>query len=66
MGDGLEKLQLWGGIECTVNRVADRYFDQLKLSGHHDRASDLEAIAALGFQVLRYPVLWERSEQLLA
>ena len=63
MGDGLEKLQLWGGIECTVNRVADRYFDQLRLSGHHDRASDLEAIAALGFQVLRYPVLWERSEQ---
>lgn len=63
MVDGQGKLQLWGGIECTVNRVAARYFDQLRLSGHHERSSDLEAIAALGFQVLRYPVLWERSER---
>jgi|SRR6478735_985799 len=63
MADGQERLQLWGGIECTVNRVAESYFDQLKFSGHHDRSSDLEAIAALGLRVLRYPVLWERSER---
>ncbi len=59
---GQEKLQLWGGIECTVNRVADRYFDQLRYSGHHDRLSDLDLIAQLGVRVLRYPVLWERAE----
>src|SRR5437762_8048753 len=64
MGDRRrEKLQLWGGIECTVNRVADRYFDQLKYSGHHDRLSDLDLIASLGISVLRYPVIWERSER---
>ena len=27
-------LELWGGVECTVNRVGDRYFDQLERSGH--------------------------------
>jgi len=58
-----QKLQLWGGIECTVNRVTDSYFDQLRYSGHHDRLSDLDSIAELGIRVLRYPVIWERSEQ---
>ena len=27
-------LDLWAGVECTVNRVGDEYFDQLELSGH--------------------------------
>ena len=62
MGGSHEKLQLWGGIECTVNRVGTRYFDQLRYSGHHDRLADLDLIAGLGVQVLRYPVLWERAE----
>ncbi len=53
-------LQLWGGVECTVNRVGDRYRDQMRLSGHHDRVEDLAAIAALGIRTLRFPVLWER------
>ncbi|WP_071887825.1 dTDP-4-dehydrorhamnose reductase [Rufibacter sp. DG15C] len=52
-------LELWGGIECTVNRVGDRYFDQLAQSGHAQRLSDLEALADLGIKKLRYPVLWE-------
>lgn len=56
-------LQLWGGIECTVNRVADRFCDQLEYSGHAGRLDDLDAIAALGLRTLRYPVLWERSER---
>jgi len=63
MGDRQEKLQLWGGIECTVNRVAESYFDQLEYSGHHERLADLDLIADLGIRVLRYPVLWERSER---
>ena len=45
-------LQLWGGIECTVNRVADRYFDQLQFSGHHERIADLERIAELSHAAL--------------
>src|SRR4051794_1066610 len=55
-------LELWGGIECTLNRVGDRYFDQLTFSGHADRPEDLERIAALGIQKMRYPVLWESVE----
>jgi dTDP-4-dehydrorhamnose reductase len=53
-------LELWGGIECTVNRVGDAYYDQLEVSGHARRPEDLERIAALGVRALRYPVLWER------
>lgn len=51
---------MWAGIECTVNRVGDRYFDQLVRSGHHARPGDLELIAELGVRTVRYPVLWER------
>ena len=53
-------LELWGGVECTVNRVGERYFDQLERSGHAARMGDLDAFAALGVRALRYPVLWER------
>ena len=53
-------LELWGGHECTVNRVGDRYSDQTVLSGHHDRLEDIDRFAALGLRALRYPVLWER------
>src|SRR3954467_15039913 len=53
-------IQLWGGIECTINRVGDRFVDQLERCGHYTREGDLEAIAALGVKALRFPVLWER------
>ena len=51
---------LWGGPECTLNRVHDRYFDQIERTGHATRLDDLDRFAALGFTALRYPVLWER------
>ncbi|GFO60184.1 hypothetical protein GMST_25090 [Geomonas silvestris] len=54
-----EPPELWGGIECTVNRVRDTYQNQLALSGHLNRPADLELIAGLGLKTLRYPVLWE-------
>jgi dTDP-4-dehydrorhamnose reductase len=63
MGPNRGLLELWGGIECTVNRVGDQYFDQLEYSGHAQRHDDLDLIAQLGPKVLRYPVLWERTEQ---
>jgi len=53
-------LELWGGVECTVNRVHDAYFDQVRRSGHDARPDDLERFARLGVTALRYPVLWER------
>ena len=57
----MHDLELWGGHECTVNRLGDRFMDQTVLSGHHDRISDLDLFADLGVKALRYPVLWERT-----
>ncbi|HEY4529946.1 MAG TPA: sugar nucleotide-binding protein [Luteimonas sp.] len=51
---------LWGGVECTINRVGGRWFSQLERSGHLQRESDLDAFAALGIRALRQPVLWEQ------
>lgn len=53
--------ELWGGLECTVNRVHDTYFDQVERTGHQARADDLDRFAELGIRALRYPVLWERT-----
>lgn len=61
MSNACEPLALWGGIECTVNRVGDRSFDQVRQSGHDRRLDDIDAIADLGVTALRYPVLWERT-----
>lgn len=53
--------ELWAGVECTVNRVGDKYSDQLERSGHALRIRDLERLAELGVRRLRYPILWERT-----
>jgi dTDP-4-dehydrorhamnose reductase len=53
-------LEMWAGVECTVNRVGDRWFDQLAWSGHDRRPDDLDRFAAMGITAIRYPVLWER------
>jgi dTDP-4-dehydrorhamnose reductase len=55
-----DRPEVWGGLECTVNRVGDAFFDQIVASGHQERPEDIERIAALGVTALRYPVLWER------
>lgn len=55
--------ELWGGIECTVNRVGNRYFDQMAMSGHLERLDDLDRFAGLGLRALRYPVLWEHFDK---
>lgn len=52
--------ELWGGIECTRNRVGNDYFDQLLIGGHETRRDDLKRLASLGVTAVRYPVLWER------
>lgn len=53
-------IEIWGGVECTVNRVGDRWLDQFDWNGHGRRDGDLERFAALGLRALRFPVLWER------
>ena len=54
-------LEIWAGVECTVNRVGDEYSDQLDRNGHATRLEDLELFAELGISAIRYPVLWERT-----
>jgi dTDP-4-dehydrorhamnose reductase len=56
-----QRLELWGGVECTINRVGDRFLDQLKRSAHLTRPSDIDRFAELGLSALRFPVLWERA-----
>ena len=56
----MKDLELWGGLECTLNRVGDVFRDQLAASGHYDRPADLESLAELGLSAIRYPILWER------
>ncbi|MDQ3278873.1 MAG: sugar nucleotide-binding protein, partial [Bacteroidota bacterium] len=54
-------VDIWGGIECTINRVGDLYLDQSEYSGHYKRGvSDIDLVASLGVKMLRYPVLWEK------
>ena len=53
-------MELWGGVECTINRVGDRYFSQLDDRPDSLGLEDLERFAALGLKAIRYPVLWER------
>ena len=53
-------MELWGGLECTVNRVHDNFFDQHAWSGHRPRVrEDLERIASLGIRTLRTALHWE-------
>ncbi len=59
----MKGLELWGGPECTVNRVKDAYYDQLMLTGHQDRDTDIDQIVGLNFGAIRYPLLWERIEK---
>jgi dTDP-4-dehydrorhamnose reductase len=58
-GRGRAPLEMWGGIECTVNRVGDRYFEQILRSGHAFRVEDLDLVGETRVRALRYPVLWE-------
>ncbi|MCW3081582.1 family 1 glycosylhydrolase [Segetibacter sp.] len=55
------RIEIWGGLECSLNRVDDTYMDQLVLSGHYTRGSeDIKRFADLGIKALRYPILWEK------
>jgi dTDP-4-dehydrorhamnose reductase len=56
-------LRLWGGVECTINRVGDVFFDQHARSGHRERVDkDIELFAGLGLRALRTALQWEYFE----
>ena len=54
--------EIWGGMECTINRVDNFFRDQLLETGHYQRKNDIDKIATLGFSKIRYPLLWERHQ----
>ncbi|MDB5851857.1 MAG: sugar nucleotide-binding protein [Rhodoferax sp.] len=55
-------MEVWGGLECTINRVNNQFFDQLEHTGHYDRMQDIKSFADLGIKTLRYPILWEKHQ----
>ena len=58
-----DKLELWGGLECTINRVGNTWMDQMRRCGHTERPGDLQLIRELGIRKLRYGLQWERYMQ---
>src|SRR5437868_211958 len=54
--------EIWGGIECTIARIKDVYYDQLGMAGHYERNLDIRHFADLGIKAIRYPLLWERQQ----
>jgi dTDP-4-dehydrorhamnose reductase len=55
--------EIWGGIECSFNRVKSKYFDQLEYCSHYQRAvNDIHAFSELGITTMRYPIIWEKHQ----
>ena len=59
---GSQPPEMWAGLECTINRVGDKYYDQLARNGHYERPGDVDLLAGLGVKSVRYPLLWERHQ----
>jgi dTDP-4-dehydrorhamnose reductase len=58
----VRNFEVWASPEPTVARVdAERYVDQLALTGHGEREGDVALLASLGVDASRTPVLWERT-----
>ncbi|HET9023075.1 MAG TPA: sugar nucleotide-binding protein [Burkholderiaceae bacterium] len=55
-----DRIALWVGPEPTVNRVRQQFMDQLEATGFAHRLEDLDRLASLGAERVRFPVLWER------
>lgn len=55
-------IELWAGPECTVNRVGDRFHDQLAATGFPQRLEAIDDLASLGIRKMRFPLVWERTE----
>ena len=53
-------MEVWAGIECSLNRVGNNFADQLTRGGQYRRPDDIDRLAALGVRAVRFPVLWER------
>lgn len=52
-------MEVWGGIECTLNRIGHQFFSQSERNGHLLRRQDIELFSELRLHKIRYPCLWE-------
>lgn len=50
---------MWAGFECTLNRVGDRFQDQLLPTERAMRTACLEALPELGVSAFRYRIAWD-------
>src|SRR3954447_14349225 len=58
-GTMLATPEIWGGVECSIIRLRNRWRDETAETGHAGRLADLDRIRDLGIRTLRYPLLWE-------
>ena len=56
-------LEMWAGVESTVNGEGNQFRDQLQMLGHDPRPDDATRIADLGVRTVRWPILWERHRR---
>ena len=55
-----KEMELWGGVECTINRVGNSYSDQLKRRATGDARTKISrGLPRSGYARLRFPILWE-------
>ena len=59
------QIPVWGGIECTINRVENTFYDQLEMNGFYDSDDHIKALISCNVKVVRFPVLWEKHERVL-
>ncbi len=59
LGGNASSPELWGGVECTVVRVGEKFRNQAIETGHSDRPVDIDLMADMGITATRYPILWE-------
>lgn len=52
-------MEMWAGFECTLNRVGERYQDQLLPNDRDMRLECLRLLPALGIKAFRYRIAWE-------
>ena len=63
--EDVRPLEMWAGLECTINRVGSKFRDQLQYAGHYDRPGDVERLAAHCVRTLRYPKVAPKAAALL-
>jgi dTDP-4-dehydrorhamnose reductase len=53
-------LESWAGLECTVNRIGETFWDQFAYDGAPTYAQFIAECSDLRLDALRYNVSWER------